>query len=40
LVNCWRTGVQLVMQGRLGEQGQRVRLLLGHGRNVLSRIIR
>ena len=31
-------GIELVVEGRLREQGQRVRLLLGHGRAVRGRI--
>jgi len=33
-----RPGIELVMQRRLGQQGQRVRLLLGAGRHLRGRV--
>ena len=35
-----RAGIEPVVEGRLREQGQRVRLLLGHGRAVRMGICR
>jgi hypothetical protein len=33
---AWGARIELVMQGRLGQQGQRVGLLLGPGRGLRS----